>query len=83
MKSSKMMCSKRRLNAIKYYRGYHIANGHVATCDIGLYHLVIGWHILKTPIRSAIFHMLNHTKLLQSNVVEPKTKCYTLICINQ
>ena len=54
--------------AIQYYRGSHIR----------LFTLV-----LIEPQQTVTLHMFNHMKLLQSNMAQPKTKCYNLLCINQ
>ena len=58
--------------------------------QIRLYHLVIGLNTLECniwfwvePHWTAKLHMLNHIKVLQSIVVEPKCKCCTLMCVNQ
>ena len=47
--------------------------------QITVYHVVIDTHKSIT----VGFHMLNHIKVLQSNLVKPKTRCCTLMYVNQ
>ena len=48
-----------------------IIGGHALDCNT--------WPWIK-PHYTVTLHMLNHMKLLQPNVVQPKIKCYSLMC---
>ena len=63
-----------------YYRGYHIR----------LHHLVIGWHTLECnigfwaqPHKTATLLYDFTCEVLQSCVIQDKTRCCTPMCVKQ